>query len=342
MINYLKELSELKGPSGKEKEVRDYIKKKIEEKNISYEEDFFGNLYVYKKGKNKIDIKVGAFAHMDEVGVIVIGYTSDGFLKIRPIGGVEPEILPGVEIVFVNGIKGVVSSVPPHKKENIKYNKFSDIIVDIGAYSREEAKQRVPPGTEGVFDTKFENIGEKIYKGKAFDDRAGSAILLSVILEEEIPFDTTFIFTCQEETGLVGARIASERINFDLAFILEGTFAFEPYHPEEEYYPRMGKGPVVTKMDRSLIVDEAMLSYVQKAAEKFNIPFQWKIPLTGATDGGMVSLTNRGVKTCVIAVPCRYIHSKASLLYEDDLINTEKLFLKTMEVIYEENFKGIV
>jgi len=341
MINYLKDLSELRGPSGKEKEVRDYIKKKLEEKNIEYEEDFFGNLYVYKKGKNKISLKVGVFAHMDEIGVIVTGYTSDGFLRIKPIGGVDPEILPGTEVVFLNGVKGVVSAIPPHKKENVKY-KFSDIVVDIGAYNRDEAKQRVSLGTEGVFNTRFEKIGDKIYKGKAFDDRAGSTVMLSMILDEEIPFDTTFVFTCQEETGLVGAKIASKRKNFDLAFILEGTFAFEPYHPEEEYYPKMGKGPVVTKMDRSLIVDEVIINYIQKTAEKFNIPFQWKIPLTGATDGGMVTLTNRGVKTCVIAIPCRYIHSKVSLLYEDDLINAKKLLLKTMEVIYGENFKGIM
>jgi len=341
MINYLKDLSELKGPSGKEEEVRDYIKKKIEGKNIRYEEDFFGNLYVYKRGKNKVNLTFAVFAHMDEVGVIVTGYTSDGFLKIKPIGGVDPEILPSTEIIFINGVKGVVSSIPPHRGKNVEY-KFSDIVVDIGVYKREEAKQKVPLGMEGVFNTKFEKLGNKIYKGKAFDDRAGSAIILSLILDEEIPFDTLFVFTCQEETGLIGAKIASKRVNFDLAFIIEGTFAFEPYHPEEEYYPKIGKGPVVTKMDRTLIVDEIMISYIQKAAKKFNIPFQWKIPLTGGTDGGMVSLTNRGVKTCVIAVPCRYIHSKASLLHEDDLINTKKLLLKTMEVIYEENFKGIM
>ncbi len=341
MINYLKDLSELKGPSGKEDEIRNYIKKKLEERNIKYEEDFFGNLYVYKRGRNRINLNVGVFAHMDEVGVIVTGYTPDGFLRIKPIGGVDPEILPGTEIIFMNGIRGVVSAIPPHKKENIKY-KFSDIIVDIGAYKRDEAKEKVPPGTEGVFDTEFEEIGNKVYKGKAFDDRAGTTVMLSTILDEEIPFDTTFVFTCQEETGLVGAKIASKRMDFDLAFILEGTFAFEPYHPEEEYYPRMGKGPVVTKMDRSLIVDKVIIDYIQKAAGKFRIPFQWKIPLTGATDGGMVTLTNKGVKTCVIAVPCRYIHSKASLLYEDDLINAKKLLSKTMEVIYEENFRGIM
>ncbi len=341
MIEYLKDLSELKGPAGKEDEVREYIKEKLKEKNIEYEEDFFGNIYVYKKGKNEIDLNFGVFAHIDEVGFIVTGYTREGFVKFKPIGGLEPDVLPGTEVIFLNGIKGVISSVPPHKEDKKKY-KLEDLVIDIGASGEGEAKEKLPLGTEGVFDTKFEHIGKGVYKGKGFDDRAGSAVILSIILDEDIPFNTTFVFTCQEETGLVGAKIASKRKNFDVAFILEGTFAFEPYHPEKEFYPKMGKGPVVTKMDRSLIVDKVMIEYIEKAAEKNNIPFQWKIPVTGATDGGMVSLTNKGVKTAVIAVPCRYIHSKASLLYKDDLINAKKLLLKTMEEMYGENFKGIV
>ncbi|MEO0270450.1 MAG: M42 family peptidase [candidate division WOR-3 bacterium] len=341
MIEYLKELSELKGPPGREEEVRNFIKKRLEEKGINYEEDFFGNIYVYKKGENKTDLNIAILAHIDEVGFIITGYTQDGFLKFKPLGGLEAEILPGTEVELLNGVKGVISSLPPHKKNSIEYT-YEKLVIDIGVYSKEEAKGKVDIGEEGVFLTKFEEIGKGVYKGKAFDDRAGSSILLSLILDDTLPCDSVLIFTTQEETGLMGARIASKRKNIDLAFILEGTFAFEPYHPEEEYYPKMGGGPVITKMDRSLIVDEVLIKYIEKAAFKNNIKFQWKIPLTGATDAGVISLTNKGVKSCVIAVPCRYIHSKASLLYEEDLINTKKLLLKTLEEMYGENFKGIV
>lgn len=341
MIEYLRELSELKGPPGREEEVRNYIKKRLEEKGINYEEDFFGNIYVYKKGKNKANLNIAILAHIDEVGIIITGYTHDGFLKFKPLGGLEAEIFLGTEVELLNGVKGVVSSVPPHKKIDLDYT-YEKLVIDIGAYSKEEAKGRVDIGEEGVFLTKFEEIGKRVYKGKAFDDRAGSSILLSLILDDTLTCDATLIFTNQEETGLIGARIVGGRKDFDLAFILEGTFAFEPYHPEEEYYPRMGEGPVVTKMDKSLIVDDILIKYIERAALKNNIKFQWKMPLTGATDAGVISLTNRGVKSCVIAVPCRYIHSKASLLYEEDLINTKKLLLKTLEEMYGENFKGIL
>ncbi|MEN3043701.1 MAG: M42 family peptidase [Candidatus Hydrothermales bacterium] len=341
MIEYLKELSELKGPSGREDEVKDYIKSKLEEKGIFYEEDFFGNLYVFKRGKAEIKLNVCVMAHIDEVGVIVTGYTSDGYLKFRPIGGLDAEILPGNEIIFLNGTKGIVISLPPHRKKQIEYS-FKNLVIDIGAYSSEEAKSRVDIGEEGVFMTKFEEIGKEVYKGKSFDNRAGTALVLSLILDEEIPFDTNFVFTVQEETGLLGARVSSSRRNFDLAFIIEGTFAFEPYHPEEEYYPKLGYGPVITKMDKSLIVNEVLINYVERAAFKNNIKFQWKIPFTGSTDGGPVSLTNRGVKTLVMAIPCRYIHSKASLIFKEDLYNTKKLLLKIMEEMYGEDFKGIM
>ncbi|MEN3045470.1 MAG: M42 family peptidase [Candidatus Hydrothermales bacterium] len=341
MIEYLKELSELKGPSGREDEVKNYIKSKLNEKEIPYEEDFFGNIYVFKKGKVEINLNVSVMAHIDEVGFIVTGYTSDGYIKFRPIGGIDAEILPGTEVIFLNGVKGVIISLPPHRKKQTEYS-FKNLLIDIGTYTAEEAKNKVELGEEGVFMTKFEEIGKGVYKGKSFDDRAGTALVLSLIIDEDLPFNTNFVFTVQEETGLLGARVSSFRKNFDLVFVIEGTFAFEPYHPEEEYYPKLGHGPVITKMDRSLIVNEVLLNYVEKAAKKNNIKFQWKIPFTGSTDGGPVSLSNKGVKTLVMAIPCRYIHSKASLIFEEDYYNTKRLLLKTMEEMYGESFKGIV
>lgn len=342
MINYLKTLSELEGPPGNERKISDYIKSLLDKKGIEYEEDFIGNLYVFKKGTNRINIRFGIFAHIDEVGFLATGYTKKGSIKFRPLGGINPEILPGTEVKFLNGIKGIITTVPPHKKKNNSKYDYDSLVIDIGVSSEEEAKERVPLGTEAVFITEFEEIRYDIYKGKAFDDRVGVAVLLSIILDELIPFDIIGVFTVQEEMGLVGAEIASSRKNIDLAIVLEGTFAFEPYHPEREFYPCIGKGPVITKMDRSIVVDRKIIDYIEKAAKKFNIPYQWKIPLTGGTDAGRIHLKGKGVKVGIISVPCRYIHSKASLIFRGDLENVKNLVLRTMEVMYDRNFEGIV
>lgn len=51
MLTFLRELTELKGPSGFEDDVREYIKSKIEGKVDEVFEDRMGNLIALKKGK---------------------------------------------------------------------------------------------------------------------------------------------------------------------------------------------------------------------------------------------------------------------------------------------------
>src|SRR5690606_9473592 len=43
-------------------------------------------------------------AHMDEIGVIAIHIDDEGFVRVRPIGGVSPTMLLGQRVRFTNGI----------------------------------------------------------------------------------------------------------------------------------------------------------------------------------------------------------------------------------------------
>ena len=56
---------------------------------------------------------------MDEVGVMVTGYTPDGGLKFRYVGGIDDRIMPGLrvqlgkdKIVGVTGIKAIHMTKP--------------------------------------------------------------------------------------------------------------------------------------------------------------------------------------------------------------------------------------
>lgn len=40
-------------------------------------------------------------AHLDEIGLLVTG-VEDGFLRFRSIGGVDPRMLPGRELVLTD------------------------------------------------------------------------------------------------------------------------------------------------------------------------------------------------------------------------------------------------
>jgi hypothetical protein len=87
-------------------------------------------------------------------------------------------------------------------------------------------------GDFATFATQFGYLGgqsrrrndQGLVKGKAFDDRAGCAVLLE-LLKGDYPVDLVAVFTVQEEIGLRGARVAAYTAQPDLAFILECTAA---------------------------------------------------------------------------------------------------------------------
>ncbi|MCK4844666.1 MAG: M42 family peptidase, partial [Candidatus Heimdallarchaeota archaeon] len=84
-------------------------------------------------------------------------------------------------------------------------------------------------------------------------------------------------------------------------------------------------GPAVTAADRSLIAPKSILDRIKQAAEIDNIPWQYKKPIYGGSDGGRIAISKSGVPTSVVSVPCRYIHSNVALLHLEDIINTIKL-----------------
>jgi len=135
-------------------------------------------------------------------------------------------------------------------------------------------------------------------------------------------------FSMGEELGLRGTRTAAWQIEPDFAIALEGTIAADtPGIPPEKQPTKLGKGPAITIADRTIVVKQEVLRFFEKIAEKYNIPYQYKIPAFGGTDAGMIHLTKKGCKAGVISVPSRYIHSPLSIMKISD-------FDYTVELVY--------
>ena len=138
--------------------------------------------------------------------------------------------------------------------------------------------------------------------------------------------DVLAAFTVQEEIGLRGAQVAAERLKSDMAIVLEGTTAHDVPDPEldpdsmDSVNPacKVGAGPVLTVMDRSMIASPQLLNFIRDTAEKHNIPYQIKTALGGGTDAGRIHTSNTGVPSAVISMPCRYIHSPTAFLSKED------------------------
>ena len=70
-IELLTKLCSLNGVSGREDEIRDYLKIEYKKLGFDYFIDNLGNIFAIKKSKNPNAKKVVIEGHMDEVGLMV-------------------------------------------------------------------------------------------------------------------------------------------------------------------------------------------------------------------------------------------------------------------------------
>lgn len=174
MLRRLEELSNLIGVSGDEGRVRRYIKAELANiDGLDMKTDAMGNLIVHKAGKGP---KVMVAAHMDEVGMIVIGALDNGLIAygqrgIDPRVVVSKRVLVGDEMIEgVIGAKAIHLQTAADRKTVLGH---SELFVDIGAKDKDDALKYVKPGDRIGFATKFKRLGEKRVLGKALDDRVG-------------------------------------------------------------------------------------------------------------------------------------------------------------------------
>jgi putative aminopeptidase FrvX len=330
----LKKLSEAVGVSGDEGEVRALVLDTVREHVDEVKVDTMGNVLAFKRGTGRRRMHVMLDAHMDEVGLMVVGHDGDGFLRVRTVGGIDPRLLPGSLLqVGSERILGVVGIKPVHlleEEESQRVPKISDLVVDIGAKSTDEAKTLAPVGTCVTFATQFRELGTTV-RGKAFDDRAGCAVMVELLRGERFRFDIYAAFTVQEEVGLRGARVAAYTIEPDCAFALEGTVADDiPKDKDVSPTTKLGQGPAITVMDRSFIADRRLVRLLTGTAEELGIPYQIKQPGIGGTDAGAIHRTREGVPSVTVAVPCRYIHGPVGLLSLDDFDHTVELMRESL------------
>jgi len=318
----LKKLSDAFGPCGCEEEVRGLILNEI----MPYADEIYcdgmGNVMALKKGRSSEKTLMLA-AHMDEVGMIVSDITTDGYLKFKTVGGIDPRLLVSKD-VLVGGqrVRGVIALKAIHLQtadERKNAVRESNLRIDIGAKSAEDAMRYVSVGDYVVFDTQCMPFGDGLWMGKAFDDRAGCAILCELIREKELPFDTYFCFTVQEEAGCRGSAIAAARICPTAALVLEGTTCSDVSGvPASAEVTTLGGGAALSIADRGAYSDIPLTQKLYALATENGIAVQYKRTTMGGNDLSSIQRSGNGVKAAAVSLPTRYLHSPYSVISQKD------------------------
>ncbi len=346
-IGLLRELSDAFGVSGFEDEVRDLVRTLVSPHVDEVVTDTLGNLFAIRRASNPDAKTLMLDAHLDEIGFIVKWIEKDGFLRFAPIGGWDSRIIPGhrVKIQTRSGEfqAGVIGTAPPHilsPEERKAPLSIEKMFIDIGAISVEEAQgMGIRIGDPLTIHYPFMELKDGYVTGKAFDDRAGCAVLIEAAERTaglDLGVNVVFAFVFGEEVGLRGARTAAFQIEPDLAIAVEGTIGADmPGVPDHSQPVRLGCGPAISVADRSIVVTRKVLTAMESIAETADIPYQYKLPTYGGTDAGAIHLTRGGVLAGIVSVPCRYIHSPISTLRLSDIELTSRFVTELVKGLPE-------
>lgn len=343
MNDLLKQLTQANGVSSDEKEIRILLRDLVEDVVDEWQVDSLGNLIVTKKGTGQSDLRVLIDAHMDEVGLMITGFDRDGTCKFMTVGGIDARALLGKVVrIGPKKLTGVIGARPVHllkssQRKNVV--KVDAMRIDIGAKTKDGATKKVKPGDTATFDTKYEEAGD-IAMGKAFDDRAGCAVLIELLRKDPYPFDLMAAFTVQEEVGLRGAQVVSYATQPDVALVLECTPAYDlPNDRDVSPNVSLGKGPSIYVMDARTIQDPRLVSHITRTATANDIPFQIRQPGGGGTNTAAIQRAAAGVPAATIATPARYIHSPVSMINLKDYENVISLADATLRTLNRDILK---
>ncbi len=328
-------LSNTFGPSGFERDVAAAVREIVEPYVDEIRSDSLGNVLVTKRGSSERKLMIDA--HMDEIGFMVSFIEESGFLRFSTIGGWDARIIPSHRMTIRtddgDDVHGVVGTLPPHllsAEERVRPYRLDELFIDIGASDAAAVRDLgIRIGSPAVIHYPFQQLQGDMVTGKALDDRAGCAVLLATLaaLAEETPELTVVgAFTVREEVGLIGAGTAAFQVEPDLALVLEGTIGADmPGVAPTRQVTRIGAGPAITVADGSQIVKPELVTFLTGIADATGIPWHYKLPPFGGTDGGVIQRSRAGVRSASVSIPCRYIHSPFSVMRMSDFDQTVAL-----------------
>lgn len=322
----LRQLVETPGVSGREEQVRDLVSARLAAFASNISTDAMGSLIAHIPGSGP---RVALIAHMDEIGFLVSKIEPEGFVRVMPVGGIDPRVF-GAQKVTVHGrqdLLGIVGSIPPHLQKKASAPDIKNALpieesfIDLGLPA-EQVHKKVRVGDPVTFAAAgWEN--EHAFFAKALDDRVGLFIMLSAVQQVKKPdCDLFLIASTQEEYGLRGAGPAVFSTQAQVAIALEGTVASDTPGlklPPNTQPTVQGKGPEIRISDGRMIADRRLVDFLVETAENAKISHQVIVKNTGATDAAVSQTTGLGVKTTALSVPTRYIHSPMSSVLKADV-----------------------
>lgn len=285
--------------------------------------DSFGCVTGFIGDRNNGKKTVMLEAHIDEIGFIVTYIDDKGFLRVGNCGGTDRRLY-AAQTVTIHGrsgnVKGVVCTLPPHvRSDSSKAMKTEEVAVDAGFTTREAAEKVIEQGDRITIDNELVKLCGSRVTAKALDDRAGVAAVLyalELVQGRELPYNIEVLFASQEEVGSRGAVIAAFNSTADIALCTDVSFAYTPDEKKQDC-GTMGKGAMIGV---SPVLDRQITDELKKLAKDNDIPFTLEVMgRDTGTDADDISVTRGGIRTGLISMPIKYMHTPVEIADINDI-----------------------
>ena len=350
-FDLIKELTELQGTSGSERNIRNFMRNRMEPLVDRMDTDGLGGIFGIRESKEKNAPRIMIAAHMDEVGFMVSHITDNGMLTVVPLGGWNPYVVSAQRFTLQTrkqDIRVISSSIPPHLlrgSSNKAEVKVEDILFDAGFDSKEEAMEfGVVPGDTIVpqVETIWTANKKKIIS-KAWDNRYGNAVILEALealKDEALPNTLIAGSNVQEEVGLRGAKGSVHKFNPDLFFAVDCSPAND-IKTKKDTFGHLGEGFLLRIQDPGMITLRGMREFLLDTAETNHIPYQFFVS-KGGTDAGAAHVMNNGVPSAVIGVCARYIHTHQTMFHINDYEAAKEMVIQVAKTLDRSTYETIM
>ncbi|MFT4603160.1 MAG: putative aminopeptidase FrvX [Arenicella sp.] len=302
----LEKLVEVRGTSGDEGTIKDYILNYIEINQDNWkvkpqviQGKGFQDAFILIFGKPTTAI----FAHIDTIGFMV-GYDND----LVRIGG--PRIIDGTELVGADSY-GEISTelmIIDHEDETRTFKCLSERIIE--------------RGTILTFKPNF-RLTDNFVQSPYMDNRLGvwNALKVAETLE-----NGALVFSTYEEqgggsVGFLGNYLIKEHgvyqaLISDITWVTPGIKA--------------GGGVAISLHDKG-VPRRSFVNKIVAIAKESKIPYQIEVESGGGSDGTMLQSTDLAFDWCFIGAPEQHVHSPDEKVHLRDLEGMTKLYTELMK-----------
>ncbi|HLR02084.1 MAG TPA: M20/M25/M40 family metallo-hydrolase [Virgibacillus sp.] len=332
---FLFELLHTPSPSSNEME--------IQKKWINYVKDFASEIRTDHAG-NAIGVlnpdapfKILLAGHCDEIALVINRIDKNGFLHFDKMGGINPKAAVGMKVevlgynACVTGVIGVNAQHHGGLKDDFS---LTDLFIDCGYPSKEEAMKNVQIGDLAVYKTTPEILHDRYVSGRGLDNRTGAFIVAETLKRlsgSKCQVGVYAASTVNEETNMGGAYFAASGVQPTVAIACDVTFAtdYPGVDTNKHGDVTLEGGPVLAK---GAPINRKMNGLLEKTAikKRMNIQYELTSAMTG-TDADRMRLTGKGVPISLVSLPLRYMHSPVETASLKDIDEVIDLLVGTIE-----------